>query len=388
MVLRFSRWTRPAPCALTAFGILFVPAAHEGRLAGQAPQQTKGAAKAAVPADAPKFKAIWEPVNVPHDLELTSIHFASAEEGWVAGGKNAMNGGVIFHTSDGGNNWELQSGDTESSDRAIGHLRILNAKLGFAVQSASGGGHTLLRTTDGKTWAPSGTVAEHRLDYQFTSQDVGFYTSGEQIFRTRNGGRGWESVFRGGVRVEVQGLTREVPCQFWRMHFVNSNLGFALGRPMADGAGIVVARTEDGGTTWKLTVVLSGEAAQESALRFFDDNTGVLRTQNGKLFRTADGGQTWTGASGAAGGSKPEMEFADPQVGWMMRYRTMAYTTNGGASWVSREIGFPAMVNAFCLVQRDRGYAAGEHGMVYRYRVVPMDYTSKGMLAAPAMPAR
>jgi hypothetical protein len=34
------------------------------------------------------------------------------------------------------------------------------------------------------------------------------------------------------------------------------------------------------------------------------------------------------------------------------------------------------------LPARDRGYAAGEHGMVYRYRIVPVAYTSKGMLSA------
>jgi hypothetical protein len=28
------------------------------------------------------------------------------------------------------------------------------------------------------------------------------------------------------------------------------------------------------------------------------------------------------------------------------------------------------------------------HGMVYRYRVVPFDYTAKGMIDAPMMPAK
>jgi hypothetical protein len=30
----------------------------------------------------------------------------------------------------------------------------------------------------------------------------------------------------------------------------------------------------------------------------------------------------------------------------------------------------------------------GEHGMVYRYRVVPVEYTTKDMLAAPIMAAK
>jgi len=34
----------------------------------------------------------------------------------------------------------------------------------------------------------------------------------------------------------------------------------------------------------------------------------------------------------------------------------------------------------------DRGYVVGDHGMIYRYRVVPIEYTAKGMVEAPMMP--
>src|SRR4051812_10204035 len=73
----------------------------------------------------PKFKAIWEPVNVKDDIELSSVHFTSPEEGWVAGGRNGMQGGVILHTADAGANWEVQLGDFQSSDRAYHDLRFL-----------------------------------------------------------------------------------------------------------------------------------------------------------------------------------------------------------------------------------------------------------------------
>lgn len=377
--------------ALCAGGAL--PAALCALLAQTPARKTQPAKPAPAGAEAtapgqPKFKAIWEPVNVPHDLELTSIHFTSAEEGWVAGGKNAMAGGVILHTGNGGASWEIQIGDPESADRAYGQLRFLNAQLGWAAQSASGGDHRLLRTTDGKTWAPVGGVPEHRSDYQFVSRDVGFVTPGRRILRTLDGGRKWDTVLQCRVKAEIQGLTREVDCDIAKMHFPNPSLGFAISRGLDGNGGVVFAKTRDGGATWSTSVVLPGEACQEGAIHFFDENTGVIRTLNGKIFHTTDGGATWNEASGSAGGGRPAIGFADASVGWMMRYRTLLYTTNGGRSWVSREIPFPALVEAFSLVQRDRGYAAGEHGMVYRYRVVPVDYSAKGMLPAPAMPAR
>jgi photosystem II stability/assembly factor-like uncharacterized protein len=133
--------------------------------------------------------------------------------------------------------------------------------------------------------------------------------------------------------------------------------------------------------------VLPGEDGKEGALYFFDADTGVLRTLNGKLFRTSDGGKTWTGVSGKTEG-KPAIEFADRQVGWMVRYRTMTYTVNGGKQWISREIGFPSPIIASSLPTPDRGYVVGEHGMVYRYRVVPVQYTTKDMLASTIMAAK
>src|SRR5438270_4772481 len=152
----------------------------------------------------PKFKAIWEPVNVKNDIELSSVHFTSPEEGWVAGGQSSMQGGVIPHTADGGANWEIQLGDVQSSDRSYHDLRFLGPTLGWAVQSTGVGDHKLLRT-DGKEWKEVGTVAQHRGDYHFTSAEIGFVTSGG-ILRTQDGGRTWLPVYPCQMKAEVQGL--------------------------------------------------------------------------------------------------------------------------------------------------------------------------------------
>src|SRR5437773_4385671 len=348
-----------------------MPQASAKKSATRPPNSTsKGAARS----EQLRFKAIWEPVNVRDDLELMSLHFATADEGWVAGGRSVMAGGVILHTKDGGANWEVQLGDPQSSDRAYRDLRFVEPKIGFAVQSTGGGDHQLLRTTDGQNWAPSGTVGQHRTDYRFISADVGFYAGGAEIYRTRNGGRTWEPVYQCRVKAEINGLTRDVNCEFDQLYFVDANVGYATSRRIESGAGFVMAKTEDGGATWTPWVILPGEDGKEGALHFFDANTGVMRTINGKVFRTTDGGKTWTSVPGQIDG-KPNIEFADAEVGWMVRYNSMMYTTNGGKSWVSRNIGFPASVTACSLVQRDRRYAASPDGMVYRHRIVPTDYT-------------
>ena len=69
-----------------------------------------------------------------------------------------------------------------------------------------------------------------------------------------------------------------------------------------------------------------------------------------------------------------------------MHYNAMLYTTNGGRNWVTKDIAFPAHVAAFSIPRRDRGYAVGEHGMIYRYSVVPASRQVPGALPAPLMP--
>jgi photosystem II stability/assembly factor-like uncharacterized protein len=349
-----------------------------------ADSQRGGTTAAPKPADA-KFKAIWEPVNVPEDIDLLSVHFVSPEEGWVAGGTNAMAGGVIFHTADGGETWDLQLGDPASSDRAVSDLQFLDATHGFAVQGTPSTSHTLLSTSDGKSWIPTGTVPEHRYALFFTSASTGFVADpNRRILRTTDGGKKWQPVYTCRIKTEIAGLMREADCYIYGIHFPTPSVGYAIGGPLPENAGNVLAKTEDGGATWNAWVVLPGESAQESSLHFLDANNGVFRAKDQKMYRTADGGKTWTGVSGQAE-LKSELSFAGDDAGWMIYYRRMTYTSNGGRSWLSREINFPAMVQDSFLAAADRGYAVGEHGMVYRYRIVPIDYMAKGMLPAPAL---
>ena len=156
-------------------------------------------------------------------------------------------------------------------------MRFVGPTIGFAVQSTGVGDHQLLRTTDGHSWAPAGTVGQHRTDYQFTSADVGFYTAGTDIFRTGDGGRKWERVYQCRIKAEINGLTRDVNCQFAQMSFVDATVGYAMSQTIGGAAGLVMAKTEDGGTTWMPWIVLPGEDGKEGALHFMDANTGVMR---------------------------------------------------------------------------------------------------------------
>ena len=334
---------------------------------------------------APKYKAVWEPVNFNADLMLYDVYFVSDDSGWAVGGATELAGGVILHTRDGGTSWAIQMGDPQSSDAAIQSLRFIDATHGWAVQDALREPR-LLHTDDGETWTPVGSVPRHFRDYTFTSVRNGIMADGGAgLWSTGDGGNSWKQVAACEVQAEVQGLTKRIECDFLSLYFPTPATGYAVGSSSALTNGFALFKTRDGGATWQSSVVQTDPGNAENVF-FIDENTGYVRIgypDSGLLYRTADGGQTWNRTGASPGAS---IRFADPEVGWAFHYGKLSYTTSGGKMWTSRTFTFPARVNAFSIPSRHRAYVAGLHGMIYRYSVVPAGYTAKGMLDAPMMP--
>ncbi|HEY1343253.1 MAG TPA: YCF48-related protein [Bryobacteraceae bacterium] len=331
----------------------------------------------------PQFKAIWEPVNVKADIKLLDVAFANEQTGWVAGGKTEIKGGIILYTKDGGNSWTSQFGDAESSDRAVTGLRVLNATTAFATQSAGGGPDRLLHTSDGQNWDQAGTIAQHYKDYAFTSPTHGIHLDARRIYLTNDTGATWKPVGECRVDAQVDGLTRQLDCELEAIHFPTAEIGYAVASAHGVNQMFVLFRTSDGGATWQVTAVPASERGRD--IFFTTPKTGFVRVgeaDTGRLYRTDDGGDTWKGVGASPGF---HIRFTDQAVGWSFHYGKLSFTTDGGTRWTSRTFRFPATVEAFSLASRKRGYVAGEHGMVYRYWIVPAAYTAPGMIDAPMM---
>jgi photosystem II stability/assembly factor-like uncharacterized protein len=320
----------------------------------------------------PKFKAIWEPVNYKEDLPLFDVFFVSKEEGWVSGGA-----GTILHTKDGGNTWTAElGGDPHAEGPGLKHLFFADATHGWAQSW-----NILFRTTDGESWQQ--VTGDIRGDAFFVSDLKGFRAYGTgKISATSDGGEHWKDTFVCRAKMEVNGLTQEKDCDLESFHFPTAAVGYAVGEER------VTVKTEDGGRSWEVLVGPEEEGDQRAwNLFFLDANTGYEVRSGGKLKRTTDGGQTWQGVIAQLDTTFPKIKFADQEVGWSCLGGTWAYTVDGGKHWTTRQVHFPTGVASFSLPTRDRGYVVGDHGMIYRYRIVPIDYTSKGMIEAAMMPA-
>jgi photosystem II stability/assembly factor-like uncharacterized protein len=351
------------------------------------PEKVPARAAATQPAVAaePKLKGIWEPVNYKEDVEFTDVVFVTPDVGWAIGysRSGAGEGGVMIHTRDGGQSWEVQLGDSHSATRGFEQLRFIDETHGWATQFSG----KIVRTTDGETWEEIGSYPTLQ-PYAFATPALGVSLDAQRILRTEDGGRTWKPVFTCQTKIEVEGLMREVGCNLAAVHFASPTVGYAVSGALPNRASAIV-KTQDGGASWSISSFLpEGDAL---AVFFLDENTGFVKSYD-KLFATSDGGQTWRGVAVAVpAGTTAKIKFADPEVGWIcignQNSSFLTYTTDGGKRWNARDFRLPTGVNAFSLPRRDRAYVVGGHGMIYRYRVVPANYTAARAIDAPTMPS-
>ena len=344
----------------------------------------------------PKFKGILEPVSYTEDLDLTDVFFVSADVGWVSG-----DAGTILRTTDGGATWEAQlGGDPEASAAPVRMLHFLDERRGWAIQGEGVDPYKTLHTRDGESWEEIGTAPHGAGHMVFTSPQTGFLAgnpsmsvSGSNIlYRTTDGGRSWEPVWTCEAKVSMGGVTQNIDCVLGQIRFPTPEVGYAVANRGCTGCGSppLIAKTTDGGSTWTMMIgpgVL--EQDEVSGIFFLDEQTGFARLASKKLHLTTDGGATWRGIVASPG---EEIQFADPSVGWAVdpgwSELRLSYTTDGGRRWTSREIRLPTTTRAFSFPRRDRAYVVGDHGMVFRYTVVPAARAlGPNDKAAPAMPA-
>ncbi len=331
----------------------------------------------------PQLKAIFEPVNYNQDLHLLDAFFVSAREGWVSGVA-----GTILHTVDGGKTWTAQlGGDPQGQGPNITRLFFLDRTHGWAET-----GNQLFRTTDGENWQQVGS--DVRGHVVFTSPTQGFRGYGDKIYQTLDGGATWKEIYTCAGRTTVQGLTQQFTCNVLAIQFVTPRVAYGVGENNAVLGGGVVVKSEDGGATWNVIFVPQESGDQRTSTVFFlDENRGFVLRNSG-MYRTTDGGKSWQGVVATIPGGDTVLKFADPDIGWSLvqlpaSYTTagMSYTADGGGHWLSRNLNFPAPVSGFSLPRRNIAYVVGDHGMVYRYRVVPAAYSVPNVIAAPLMPA-
>ena len=365
-----------------AVSLLIVTNAAPQVPARKAPAAAKPAAAAGT--GAPKFKAIWEPVPFNKDIGLNAITCTGPETCWVVGDKS-----TILFTADGGKTWKAQlGGDPEASDDNLKKVFFLDAKNGWAV----GDSGKILGTMDGSTWAELSTVSGTTAGVWFLDPQTGLElensdsTSQSTLQRSDDGGKTWKPSSRCSVDATVEGLPRKLGCVMRTAQFLSPSVGFAGGGAEISMAAVAAAfgKTGDGGQTWTMSVIPETKWGITD-VKFWTEKDGIAVLSGGEeVYWTADGGGTWTRSvkqrlwPSYYGVGEGKIIVGVKDGGGI------GYSFNGGRNFTSRPFTLPAAVRDVTFPDAQHGYLVGQHAMVYRYRIVPIDYTSQGMIAAMA----
>lgn len=303
--------------------------------------------------------------------DLAALQFSDATTGWAAG-----SGGEIIRTSDGGSTWTAQASGTTADLHGV---RFVDATNGWAV----GGQGVIVNSTDGGAdWtAQTSGVTDDLLGVSFANATNGwvvghsaysyFLPTTAVILATTDGGAHWATQTAPLPAADAE-LTDVV--------FADATHGWAVGAILGDegtNASVILATT-NGGATWtrQLTyhppVLENQPGAVLTAIACSDARhlVAVGTDDSGcEVFRTANGGATWTGLSRAAKASLGFFDLSDVVLasatrGWAVGDGTIAETTNGGATWTRQSVGVGVGLDALSFVSLTHGWVAGQNASI------------------------
>ena len=140
----------------------------------------------------------------------------------------------------------------------------------------------------------------------------------------------WRTT-NGGATFDTTNMNPFVTGTFYFASFVNANLGYA-----GCTAAPYVFRTTDGGKSW--TGVTSPTVTAYDVYAS-DSLNVIIANASGNVRKSTDGGATWTTILTGASATLYRMVFANANTGFTVGGTTAAtmfrYTTNGGLNWTT-----------------------------------------------------
>ncbi|NLX95071.1 MAG: hypothetical protein GXY83_02725 [Rhodopirellula sp.] len=306
------------------------------------------------------------------DARLLDVAFVSPQKGWVVGDR-----GVIWHTTDGGQRWQLQESGVGSSLESVFFLDEQTGWVagGFTHPYTHTGAGIVLSTRDGgQHWIrDSKTLLPALKKIRFFDEKSGWaagsasamYPSG--VFQTDSGGRSWSPLIGAkpqgwaaadlidphtGAVAGLDGAAAIVrrgsisPCQSpsFGLRGVHDLRLVPPVYGMLVGQGGLIMVTPDLGMTWQspsgeLPFGLAGQFDLR-ALEIRGTQCWVAGSPGTRIFHTPDAGRTWQAA--ATGQNLPiqSITFVDQQHGWAVgQLGTILASVDGGQTWTRQRSG-------------------------------------------------
>src|ERR1051326_5032049 len=266
-------------------------------------------------------------------------------------------GDGMYKSTDAGKTWtHIGLDETTKIDKMVVDPKDPNIVVASTQGDAQHNGRGIYRTIDGgKTWEntlrPENANGTRDVEYAFDMPNVIFATSqgagggfggggggsapqgpnGTALYKSIDEGKSWTKVsslpqYNGRISVAIA------------MH-TNAQRVYVIGTPLQGASGL--SRSDDGGQTWQHmagdeTRIANGQGNYSSGVWVDVANPDVLYTIATTIYRSTDGGKTFSAFKGAPGGEDPHVAWLDPPDNKRIFFgfdQGPAITLDGGQTW-------------------------------------------------------
>ena len=266
-------------------------------------------------------------------------------------------GDGMYKSTDAGKTWtHIGLDETTKINKMVVDPKDPNIVVASTQGDAQHNGRGIYRTIDGgKTWEntlrPENANGTRDVEYAFDMPNVIFATSqgagggfggggggsapqgpnGTALYKSIDEGKSWTKVtslpqYNGRISVAIA------------MH-TNAQRVYVIGTPLQGASGL--SRSDDGGQTWQHmagdeTRIANGQGNYSSGVWVDVANPDVLYTIATTIYRSTDGGKTFSAFKGAPGGEDPHVAWLDPTDNKRIFFgfdQGPAITLDGGQTW-------------------------------------------------------
>ncbi len=261
----------------------------------------------------------------------------------------SLESGFILKTVNGGQNWNLIAPGPATS------LHFTNTQTGFGAFDKC-----ILKTINGaQTWDtcfknPNVSII---TSIHFPSQQTGYATAfdtniGSYIIKTSNAGVSWDTITH---------INNDL---LLTVFFNSPSNGYVAG---IEG---IVYKTTDGGQTWSSAQIDLNLPVIVNDIHFPTTFTGYAAT-DGAVYKTTDGGTNWSKLNYTFSGILHSIYFTGEDTGCVaggngFNSMILYQTVTGGNTWAQGASGVQTMLSVH-FPNSSTGYTVGTNGTILKY---------------------